>query len=82
MAIKSDKNEKRQTPKSLNYNIYTMYIKIKALNEHTGSKKNKNYDTVRPNVVIVVAFNSFFKLIAITLFAELDTFLILKQIKN
>ena len=57
MAIKPDKNEKRQTPKSLNYNIYTMYIKLKALNEHTGSKKI--YDTIRPNVVIVVAFNSF-----------------------
>ena len=59
MAIKPDKNEKRQTSKSLNYNICTMYIKIKALSEHTGSKKQKNYDTVRPNVVIVVAFNSF-----------------------
>ena len=61
MAIKPDKNEKRQTPKSLNFNIYTMYIKIKALSEHTGPKKKKNYDddTIRPNVVIVVAFNSF-----------------------
>ena len=35
-----------------------MYIKIKALSEHTESKK-KNYDTVRPNVVIVIAFDSF-----------------------
>ena len=59
MAIKPDKNEKRKTPRSLNYNIYTMYIKIKALSEHTGSKKKKNYDTVRPNVVIVIAFDSF-----------------------
>ena len=56
MATKPDKNVKRQTPKSLNYNIYTIYIKIKALSKHTGSKKN--YDTVRPNVVIVIAFNS------------------------
>ena len=35
-----------------------MYIKIKALSEHTGSKKKQNYDNVRPNVVIAIAFNS------------------------
>ena len=43
MAIKPDKNKKQQTPKSLNYNIYTMYNKIKALSKHAGSKKT--YDT-------------------------------------
>ena len=31
----------QQTPKSLNYNIYTIYNKIKALSKHTGSKKKK-----------------------------------------
>ena len=65
MALKPDKKEKRQTPKSLNYNIYTMYNKIKALNKHTGSekkkrKKKKTYDTVRSNVGIVVALIHFY----------------------
>ena len=36
---KTRQNEKQQTPKSLDCNIYTMYNKIKALSKHTGSKK-------------------------------------------
>ena len=59
MAIKPDKNEKRQTPKNLNCNIYTMYNKIKLSVSIPTQKKKKTYDTVRPNVVFVVAFNSF-----------------------
>ena len=58
MTIKPDKTKSnKHQPKILNYNINTVYSKMKALSKHTDSKKS--YDAVKPNVVIVIAFNSF-----------------------
>ena len=44
MAIKPDKNEKRQTPKNLKYNIYTT-IKQK-LSVSIPAQKKKTYNSL------------------------------------